>query len=77
VEELDECKENIRVAAGTGVRKIRETGVTCINVEGFNDPQAAAEGAQLGIWRYQEFKDPEAQVAEDTIELFGEADRCV
>lgn len=75
VEELDECKENVRIAAGTGVRKLRETGVTCLMVESFADPGAAAEGAQLAVWRYQDYKAPEGQVAVATVDLYGAEDR--
>lgn len=75
VEELDECKENIRVAAGVGARKLRETGVTCINFDGMGHPESSAEGAQLAVWRYQDFKCKDDQIKIASVDLFGDDDK--
>ncbi|KAL0269532.1 UNVERIFIED_CONTAM: hypothetical protein PYX00_007233 [Menopon gallinae] len=75
IEELDECKENIRIAAGVGARKLRETGVTSISFDGMGHPESAAEGAQLAVWRYQDFKSKEDQVKIATVDLFGDDDK--
>lgn len=72
IEEIDECKENIRVAAGVGARKLRETGVTFICFDGMGHPESAAEGAQLGVWRYQDYKAKEDQIKIATVDLYGE-----
>lgn len=77
IEELDECKENIRIAAGVGARKLRETGVTCIAFDGMGHPESSAEGAQLAVWRYQDFKSKEDQLKIATVDLFGDDDKCV
>ncbi|EEB18391.1 Cytosol aminopeptidase, putative [Pediculus humanus corporis] len=75
IEELDECKENVRIAAGTGARRLRETGVTCINFDGMGHPESAAEGAQLAVWRYQDFKCKDDQLKIAIVDLYGDDDK--
>jgi len=60
---------------GTGVRKLRETGVSCILVDALSDPGSAAEGAQLAVWRYEDYKQPEGQVHIAEVDLYGAGDR--
>lgn len=55
-EQLNEGKEAVRVAAGVGVQELQNIGATDIFIEDLGDPTAAAEGAGLGIWKYQGFK---------------------
>lgn len=70
LENLDELKENIRVASGVGSRVLQEHGIEEIMVENFGDSEAAAEGAQLGIWQYQENKNDDDKRNEAKIDLF-------
>ncbi|CAH1399932.1 unnamed protein product [Nezara viridula] len=59
LERLDVCKENIRIAAGVGAKKLQDQGINQILVEGFTSPEPAAEGASLAVWKYQDLKNPE------------------
>ncbi|XP_014240992.1 cytosol aminopeptidase-like [Cimex lectularius] len=74
-ENLDECKENIRWAAGVGARALHETGLGTIFVEGFTNTESAAEGAILGTWQYQELKNRDHQYINAKIEMFEDQDR--
>jgi len=74
-EALDECKENIRTAAGIGARALQDQGIGGIFVEGFTNSEAAAEGATLAVWRYQELKNSENILTPSKVELFDEYDR--
>ncbi|XP_046911850.2 cytosol aminopeptidase isoform X1 [Dermatophagoides farinae] len=57
LEELDEKAENIRSAIATGVRSLRDLGsVEEINVDGCLNPKAASEGANLGLYYFDELK---------------------
>ncbi|KAL1122646.1 hypothetical protein AAG570_002973 [Ranatra chinensis] len=70
LEGLDVCKENIRVASAVAASKLQNSGVNTILVEGFTNSEAAAEGAALAVWQYQEFKNKEEQQANTKLELF-------
>lgn len=52
VEYIDEGRENVRIATGTGSRALQKMGVHEILVEGFDKADAAAEGATLGVWYF-------------------------
>lgn len=67
VEYLDEGREHVRIATGLGARELQKMGVEEIAVEGFNKAEAAAEGANLGVWYYTDGK------VETKVELY-EAD---
>ncbi|PSN42509.1 Cytosol aminopeptidase [Blattella germanica] len=76
LEYLDEAKENVRIAAGAGAFAIRRTGVEHILVEGFNENvEAAAEGACLAVWRYQDYKAKDDQKIIPTLDLYFEDDK--
>ena len=49
--------------------------MTQISVEEFTNAEAAAEGAALGVWRYQEWKAAEDRATVAAIDLYGSADR--
>ncbi|RZF35723.1 hypothetical protein LSTR_LSTR009591 [Laodelphax striatellus] len=51
-EQLNEERENIRLAAALGVRKIQNRGAGKISVEGFTEPEASAEGSILAAYDY-------------------------
>lgn len=55
-ENLDEGRENARIASGAGIRALRKLGVTCVSVESMGYPEASAEGAGLAAWRFQDYK---------------------
>ncbi|XP_007443180.1 cytosol aminopeptidase [Python bivittatus] len=56
-ENWDEGKENIRAAVAAGCRQLRDLEVPCVEVDPCGDAQAAAEGAALGIFEYDELKE--------------------
>ncbi|XP_014257114.1 cytosol aminopeptidase-like [Cimex lectularius] len=73
-ETLDECKENIRIAAGLGSMALNKNGVAKIFVEGFTNTEAAAEGSTLAVWKYQELKHSENRSQESTVDLYDDPD---
>ncbi|KAM6440602.1 cytosol aminopeptidase isoform 2-T2 [Liasis olivaceus] len=61
-ENWDEDKENIRAAVAAGCRQLRDLEVPCVEVDPCGDAQAAAEGAALGIFEYDELKEKKKPV---------------
>ena len=58
-EELNEARENVRAAVASGVRAIRDIGGDWLEevvVDDCHDPEAAAEGAVLGLYYFDELK---------------------
>lgn len=55
-----------------GCKKLQEVGVTKILLEGMGKPEAAAEGATLGLWLYQEFRNKIKQKKVPQLEFYGE-----
>uniref|UniRef100_A0A7M4E9K7 Cytosol aminopeptidase n=1 Tax=Crocodylus porosus TaxID=8502 RepID=A0A7M4E9K7_CROPO len=55
-ENWDEGKENIRAAVSVGCRQVQDLEIPCVEVDPCGDAQAAAEGAILGLYEYDEFK---------------------
>lgn len=53
VECLNTRKESVRVAAAVGAKALLKENITNIFVEDFMCPQSAAEGATLGVYKYQ------------------------
>lgn len=57
LEELDEKSENVRGAISSGVRSLRDLGaIDEIDVDSCDNATAAAEGASLGLWYFDELK---------------------
>lgn len=57
LEELDEKLENVRSAVAVGVRALRDLGsVEEIDVDACDNAVAAAEGANLGLYYFDELK---------------------
>lgn len=56
IEKLDELKEAIRIAAGAGTKALRPLNPKIIDVESFGNAEAAAEGATLACWEFNEYK---------------------
>lgn len=55
-----------------GCKKLQEVGVTKILLEGMGKPEAAAEGATLGLWLYQAYKNKIKQKKAPQLEFYGE-----
>ncbi|KAH9414881.1 bleomycin hydrolase [Dermatophagoides pteronyssinus] len=73
LEELDEKLENIRSAIANGVRSLRDLGsIDEINVDGCLNPKAASEGANLGLYYFDELKS--AALKKSKVELHLLAD---
>lgn len=53
IECLNSRKESIRVAAAVGAKALLKENITDIFLEDFMCPQSAAEGATLGLYKYQ------------------------
>lgn len=53
IESLNTQKESIRVAAAVGAKALLKENITNIFLEDFACPQSAAEGATLGLYKYQ------------------------
>ncbi|KAF9817100.1 hypothetical protein SFRURICE_013888 [Spodoptera frugiperda] len=56
LERLDETKEAIRIAAGVGAMAVQKLNPKEIDVESFGNAEAAAEGAELAVWQFNEYK---------------------
>lgn len=70
LEEIHEGKETVRTAAAVGCRSLED--VTDVYVEDLGDAEAAAEGATLGIWKYQENKNKEKQTKIPAVHFYNE-----
>ncbi|KAJ6659414.1 hypothetical protein lerEdw1_019146 [Lerista edwardsae] len=55
-ENWNEDKENIRAAVAVGCRQFQDLEVPCVEVDPCGDAQAAAEGAILGLFEYDDLK---------------------
>nr|XP_034969775.1 cytosol aminopeptidase [Zootoca vivipara] len=68
-ENWNEDKENIRAAVAAGCRQVQDLEVPCVEVDPCGDAQAAAEGAALGLYEYDELKQKKKPVVE--VQLYG------
>ncbi|KAL1122885.1 hypothetical protein AAG570_003211, partial [Ranatra chinensis] len=73
-ESLNECKENIRVMAAVGSMALQEMNVPEVHVDGVTCPEAAAEGALLATWRYDEFRNETDRDTKVDVRLYGVRD---
>ncbi|XP_037385041.1 cytosol aminopeptidase [Talpa occidentalis] len=55
-ENWHEGKENIRVAVAAGCRQVQDLELSTVEVDPCGDAQAAAEGAVLGLYEYDDLK---------------------
>nr|XP_020665496.1 cytosol aminopeptidase isoform X2 [Pogona vitticeps] len=69
LENWNEDKENIRTAVAIGCRQVQDLEVTSVEVDPCGDAQAAAEGAVLGLFEYDELKQKKKPVVE--VQLHG------
>ncbi|KAM3831260.1 cytosol aminopeptidase isoform 1-T1 [Vipera latastei] len=68
-ENWNEDKENIRAAVAAGCRQLQDLELPCVEVDPCGDAQAAAEGAALSIFEYEELKKKKKPTLE--IQLHG------
>ncbi|XP_063977725.1 cytosol aminopeptidase-like isoform X2 [Diachasmimorpha longicaudata] len=71
LEEIDEGKENIRVAVAAGCSALDAVDVKDIEVEPMGNAEAAAEGAILSTWVFQEFKNKAKKKKLPNVSLYG------
>ncbi|KAK9500510.1 hypothetical protein O3M35_001762 [Rhynocoris fuscipes] len=74
MEKRDEAKEAIRVAVGTAARAVHELNVSRIYMESFGNSEAAAEGAVLSLWIYQDLKHRSHKIRIPYIGLYDDGD---
>lgn len=70
---LNGAKENVRVAAGAGVKALSGQKVTQVEIEDLGDVQSTAEGALLAAYKFQSYKWPESRSAETKVSLAADA----
>ncbi|UYV68354.1 LAP3 [Cordylochernes scorpioides] len=73
-EDIDERKENVRIAVAVGAKQLREVGVTSIDVDSCGDAEAAAEGTTLGLWSYDELKKKSSQKPKIAVNLLDSSE---
>lgn len=75
-ERLDETREAIRIAAGAGATALKKLRPQKIDVESFGNAEAAAEGAALALWEFNEYKTIAfgKSRAKTTIQLYDDCD---
>jgi len=56
LEQVDEARENVRVAVAAGVKALAETGAGAVHVEACGDAEAAGEAATLCLDVYDDLK---------------------
>ncbi|XP_055636608.1 cytosol aminopeptidase-like isoform X2 [Toxorhynchites rutilus septentrionalis] len=69
LDEINGVKENVRIAAAAGVRALSACKIGTIEVEDLEDAEAAAEGAGLANYKFQEYKNKEKQTSLPTVAL--------
>ncbi|XP_063315958.1 cytosol aminopeptidase [Pelobates fuscus] len=62
LENWNESKENIRTAVSVGCRQMQDLEVVQVEVDSCGDAHAAAEGAVLGLFEYDELKKKKKKV---------------
>lgn len=73
-EQMDERKENIRIAAASGVRALGTAYVQSVDIESFGHAESSAEGASLGVWLFQELRNRQPKKVVPKLELYGDCD---
>lgn len=70
---LNGAKENVRIAAGAGVKALASQKVSQIEIEDLEDAQSAAEGAVLGAYKFQSYKWQAKRSAETSVSLVADS----
>lgn len=73
-ETIDEGLENTRIASAVGCRALQRQGVAVVHVDGMDHTEEAAEGAALGVWRYNANLSKQNRMLIPKLELFGSTD---
>lgn len=73
-EVIDEQKEAIRRSVSNACMKLACIDTDRIDVENCGHAESAAEGAALGIWAYQEMRNPKNRIAVPSIDLYAHKD---
>nr|XP_018906745.1 PREDICTED: cytosol aminopeptidase-like isoform X3 [Bemisia tabaci] len=73
-EERDEGREAVRVASAAGCKSLQDVGVVEVHVESFGDSEAAAEGATLGLWQFQAYKDEKNRKVAPAVKFYEKED---
>ncbi|MEE6462419.1 hypothetical protein FKM82_001585 [Ascaphus truei] len=71
-EHWNESKENVRTAVSAGCRQMQDLEIAHVEVDPCGDAQAAAEGAVLGLFEYDELKKKKKKVV--STQLYGSHD---
>ncbi|XP_044536005.1 cytosol aminopeptidase [Gracilinanus agilis] len=74
LENWNEGKENIRVAVAAACRQIQDLEIPSVDVDPCGDAQAAAEGALLGLYEFDELKQKKKTVV--SAQLYGSDDEA-
>ncbi|EHA99022.1 Cytosol aminopeptidase [Heterocephalus glaber] len=72
-ENWHEGKENIRAAVAAGCRQVQDLELSSVEVDPCGDAQAAAEGAVLGLYEYDDLKQRKKMVV--SAKLHGSGDQ--
>ncbi|XP_003411330.1 cytosol aminopeptidase [Loxodonta africana] len=72
-ENWHEGKENIRAAVAAGCRQVQDLEIPFVEVDPCGDAQAAAEGAVLGLYEYDELKQKKKMMV--SAQLHGSGDQ--
>ncbi|TMW52205.1 hypothetical protein DOY81_002764 [Sarcophaga bullata] len=67
---IDEQKEAIRRSVAKACMELAKLDTDRIEVENCGHAESAAEGAALGVWAYQELRNPKKRIAVPSIDLF-------
>ncbi|BES96388.1 manganese ion Hypothetical protein [Nesidiocoris tenuis] len=74
VEQRDEAKEAVRLAVGAGCQAVQNLGANKVFIESFGITEAAAEGACLALWMYQDLKNKNKRKKIPHIGLYDDCD---
>ncbi|XP_053694078.1 cytosol aminopeptidase-like isoform X2 [Sabethes cyaneus] len=74
LDEINGSKESVRIAASAGLKALSSCKIGHIEVEDFEDAQAAAEGALLSNYKFQAYKNKEKQTQLPAVSLAESAD---
>lgn len=71
---IDEQKETIRRSVANACMHLALLDTDRIDVENCGHAESAAEGAALGVWAYQEMRDPKKRIPVPNIDLYTHKD---
>ncbi|KAF6203723.1 hypothetical protein GE061_002056 [Apolygus lucorum] len=74
LEQRDEAKEAVRIAVGAGCRAAQDLGVGKVYIESCGYTEAAAEGAGLSLWLYQDLKNKKKRKVIPHLGLYDDCD---